>query len=159
MILILSQAGVVNATLHRMIYDSYTNTFWTKAPDKLTLPGAETWSGTFEAGTMSEWNLPSHEQFMQLNEYPSVVENLSPLYDDYTNLEYWSWNSNSMYSYWYHYLGFVLQDSYDPEYKMDTWAVHTVPDKPIPEPSTILLLGTGLLGAAGLKRKNRKHNM
>jgi len=71
---------------------------------------------------------------------------------------YYSGTDYPLFQYWHPYFNFGhgYQDAYIEGIKRYAWAVRDGDVAPIPEPSTYLLLGSGLIGLAWFRRKFRK---
>lgn len=77
--------------------------------------------------------------------------------DSYNSEPYWTSTYLSSWDrYWYFAFSNGSQWARWPSSEIYAWAVRDGDVAPVPEPATMLLLGSGLLGIAGIRRKSRK---
>jgi len=175
-IFIFSNPGISNAELFSVVYDSMNDTYWMQErtmdiDNLMTLMEANTYADNLVYANWDDWRLPDYNEVRHIQEDfdISAIVNPEPFS---SNLYQGFWMSTpypGVPSYYYIY---AQADSYDEigmaediddegdigigGVPMGAWVVRDASVKPIPEPATILMLGSGLLGAAALRRKKKK---
>ncbi len=152
-------------------YDSVRGVIWTdwRLPTILDGPDVYGWDGTTTRGyniITSEMGYMYYENLGNLGyrstdgtyPQPGYGLNNTDLFDNLQSYTYWSgtdYNSNSNYAWYFNFRGggqfpLTKNNTYN------AWAVHDGDIGAVPIPSSIWLLGSGLLGLVGVRRKLRK---
>ena len=137
-----------------LVYQGYSD--W-RLPTALNVDGSGPYSGYDVTGSEM-----GHLYYTELgNPAYGPLTNTGP----FTNLQsvtYWSGTEcppfpNPFWTKaWYFYFGSGLQDFGEKYTLLYAWAVRPGDSAPIPEPATLLLLGSGLIGVLGLRKKFKK---
>ncbi len=183
-VLLLGTAGISGATLSDrgggLIYDEdqditwlqYANYAYTSGYDSdglMNWDAAVTWADQLVYGGYDDWRLPttpgtnegtiSEGEMGHLYYVDGVTPSSPGLFFNLESSFYWSGTEDSANpddDAWRFGFNNGFQGIATKVLENRAWAVRQGDSAPIPEPTTMLLLGSGLIGLAGLRKKFRK---